>query len=196
MAARIIATESLWTGHIRLRRLTIARDKDGTQVREVAVAPTSAAILLRRPDGRLILTRQLRAPVLLDRGNGTLIEACAGNVAGGSAGSTASLAEAEGAARREAEEETGWRVGTIRHLFTLYASPGISTERLCLFIGEAAGRIGLGGGLADEGERIETLELSLDEAWAMVGDGRICDAKTVLLLQHLRLEEATGPVAG
>ncbi len=197
MTPRILDDETLWAGHIRLERLTIqGPDGAGTLVREVAVAPMSAAILLRRHDGRLILTRQFRAPVLLDGDDGSLIECCAGNVEPGPGGSPPGLAEAEQAARREAEEETGWRVGAIRHLFTLYASPGVSTERLCLFIGEAAERIGPGGGLADEGEDIETLELDPAEAWAMAGDGRIRDMKTVLLLQHLLLEAAAAPSAG
>ena len=201
MTPRIARTETLWAGHVSLRRLTIAgqpaqpSDGDrtgssGTLVREVVISPMSAVILLRRPDGRLILTRQFRAPALLEQGDGSLVECCAGNVDPGRLGSPATTAEAERAARREAEEETGWRVDTIRHLFTLYTSPGVSTERLAFFVGEVAERVGPGGGLADEGESIETLELGLDEAWTMVGDGRIRDAKTVLLLEHLRLEAA------
>ncbi len=202
MTPRITRTETLWAGHVSLRRLTItgqpaqASDEDptagssGTLVREVVVSPMSAVILLRRQNGRLILARQFRAPALLEQGDGSLVECCAGNVDPEPAGSSATTADAERAARREAEEETGWRVGMIRHLFTLYMSPGISTERLAFFVGEAAERVGPGGGLAEEGESIETLELGLDEAWTMVGDGRIRDAKTVLLLQHLRLEAA------
>lgn len=193
MIPRIVGTETLWDGHVGLRRLTIAQEPgeaSGTLVREVVVAPASAAILLRRPDGRLILTRQLRAPALLEEGDDGLIECCAGNVEPGSAGPDGGLAAAERAARREAEEETGWRVGTVRHLFTVFMSPGISTERIWLFVGEAVERVGRGGGLAEEGERIETLALGPDEAWAMVGDGRIRDAKTVLLLLHLRLDAA------
>lgn len=199
MTPRITRTETLWAGHVSLRRLTITRqplppsNRDrtaGALVREVVVSPMSAVILLRRQNGRLILTRQFRAPALLEQDDGSLVECCAGNVGAEPSGSPATIADAERAARREAEEETGWRVGMIRHLFTLYTSPGISTERLAFFIGEVAERVGPGGGLANEGESIETLELGLDEAWTMVGDGRIRDAKTVLLLQHLRLEAA------
>ena len=202
MTPRIARTETLWAGHVSLRRLTIAGQPErasgadpvagpsGTLVREVVVSPMSAVILLRRRDGRLILTRQFRAPPLLEQGDGDLIECCAGNVDPGPAGTPVTTADAERAARREAEEETGWRVGVIRHLFTLYMSPGVSTERLAFFVGEVAERVGPGGGLAEEGESIETLELGLDEAWTMVDDGRIRDAKTVLLLQHLRLEAA------
>jgi len=44
-----------------------------------------------------------------------------------------------------------------------------------------------GGGIADEGEEIEVLEISIDEALAMIGDGRIVDAKTIMLLQYAAL---------
>ena len=52
---------------------------------------------------------------------------------------------------------------------------------------ESSMRIGAGGGLAEEGEDIEVLELGIDEALAMVADGRIVDAKTVMLLYHAAL---------
>ena len=48
-------------------------------------------------------------------------------------------------------------------------------------------RIGSGGGNPDEGEDIEVLELAIDQALAMVGDGRIADAKTIILLQYAAL---------
>jgi hypothetical protein len=48
-------------------------------------------------------------------------------------------------------------------------------------------RIGGGGGLAEEGEDIEVLELPIDQALAMIADGRIVDAKTIMLLQYAAL---------
>ena len=48
-------------------------------------------------------------------------------------------------------------------------------------------RVGSGGGIAEEGEDIEVLELPLDTALAMIGDGRIADAKTIMLLQYAAL---------
>jgi hypothetical protein len=49
-------------------------------------------------------------------------------------------------------------------------------------------RVSAGGGLASEGEEIEVLELSMDEAMAMISDGRIVDAKTIMLLQYAALQ--------
>jgi nudix-type nucleoside diphosphatase (YffH/AdpP family) len=108
--------------------------------------------------------------------DGMLIEAAAGLLDGD---------DAEGAIRREAEEETGLRVGDIERLFELLMSPGSVTERVAFFAApyDAASRVSAGGGIAAEGEDLEVLELPLDEALEMVGRGEICDGKTVLLLQ-------------
>ena len=63
------------------------------------------------------------------------------------------------------------------------------TEKLHFFVAEydPAMRVGSGGGLADEGEDIEVLELPIDSALAMISDGRIVDAKTIMLLQYAAL---------
>jgi nudix-type nucleoside diphosphatase (YffH/AdpP family) len=110
-----------------------------------------------------------------------LIEACAGNIEPGD--------DAAETARKEAEQEMGCRLRDLREVFTLYMSPGVTAEKLHHFTAEydPGGRSGEGGGLREEGEDIEVLELPLAEAWAMVGRGEIVDAKTVLLLQHLLL---------
>ena len=91
--------------------------------------------------------------------------------------------------RAEAEEETGYRLGDVRKIFEAFMSPGSVTEKLHFFVAEydPAMRIGSGGGLADEGEDIEVLELSIDDALAMIADGRIVDAKTIMLLQYAAL---------
>ena len=74
-------------------------------------------------------------------------------------------------------------------MFEAFMSPGAVTEKLHFFVAEydASMRIGDGGGLADEGEDIEVLELPIDEALAMIADGRIVDAKTIMLLQYAAL---------
>lgn len=195
MTARIARDETVWNGHVGLHRLTIEQTKpDGTPetlIREVATSPASAVILLRRgADGPIILTRQFRAPALFNEEPAMLIECCAGNIDESSSTAADAVLAAERTARREAEEETGWRVDTVRHLFSLYMSPGVSNERVHFLLGTCTERTGAGGGLAEEGETIETLEVALEEAWTMALGGRIRDAKTVLLVQHLLLEQA------
>jgi nudix-type nucleoside diphosphatase (YffH/AdpP family) len=109
-----------------------------------------------------------------------LIEAAAGLLDGD---------DAETAIRREAEEESGVRVGAIERLFELFMSPGSVTERVTFFAGTYSvdQRVSHGGGLTHEGEDIEVIELTLDEALTMIDDGAIVDGKTVLLLQWAAL---------
>jgi nudix-type nucleoside diphosphatase (YffH/AdpP family) len=134
--------------------------------------------------GTVLLVRQFRLPVYLNpregAEDGMLIEACAGLL---------DKEDPEAGIRREAEEELGYRFGRIETVFDAYMSPGSVTERVILFTAaySAADRISAGGGSAHEGEDIEILEIPLDEALAWVRSGAIADAKTIMLLQHVRL---------
>src|SRR6185437_14486971 len=91
--------------------------------------------------------------------------------------------------RAEAEEELGYRLRDIRKIFEAFTSPGSVKEKLHFFVAEydPSMRITNGGGLAHEGEDIEVLELPIDQALAMITDGRIQDAKTIMLLQYAAL---------
>ena len=93
--------------------------------------------------------------------------------------------------RREAEEETGYRIRAPRKVFEAYMSPGSVTEKLHGFVAdyEPADRVCEGGGRVDEGEDIEVIEMPLDGALAAIQNGQIQDGKTVMLLQHVALEE-------
>lgn len=161
------------------------RRRDGSWQRlsrETYDRGNGASILLyNRAQRTVVLTRQFRFPAFVNGcPDGMLIEACAG------------LLDAEDAAsciRREAEEETGYRIGTVHKVFEAYMSPGSVTERLCFFVApyEHVQRVSAGGGDPLEGEEIEVLEPTLDEALAMVARGEICDGKTIMLLQHAKL---------
>lgn len=130
----------------------------------------------------VILIRQFRYPAYVN-GNeeGYLIEACAGLLDG---------QDPLACIRREAEEETGYRVHSPRKVFEAYMSPGSVTERLHFFVAEYddADRVGAGGGDAAEGEDIEVLELSLPTALQMIRTGAIQDGKTIMLLQHAAMK--------
>jgi nudix-type nucleoside diphosphatase (YffH/AdpP family) len=95
----------------------------------------------------------------------------------------------EEGALRELREETGFVVAKAQRLFECYMSPGSVTEKLVFFIAPytPGDRKEQGGGLPDEGESVQTLELPFDEALAKVGSGEIRDAKTILLLQWAQL---------
>jgi 8-oxo-dGTP pyrophosphatase MutT (NUDIX family) len=93
------------------------------------------------------------------------------------------------AARREAMEETGVALGPLEPVGGYWSSPGISTERMWLFLAPyaAADRRGAGGGIAEEHEGIEVLEVGLDELGRRLDEGRIDDMKTLALVQALKL---------
>ncbi|PSL25363.1 GDP-mannose pyrophosphatase NudK [Chitinophaga ginsengisoli] len=154
-----------------------------TQTREAYDRGNGAVILLYNQEQKsVILTRQFRLPSFVN-GNpsGMLIEACAGLLDKDSP---------EDCIRREVEEETGYKVSHVRKIFEAYMSPGSVTEILYFFIAEYAAsmKIHEGGGVEHEQEEIEVLELPFEKALAMIDDGDIRDAKTIMLLQHLRLK--------
>jgi nudix-type nucleoside diphosphatase (YffH/AdpP family) len=152
-----------------------------TQQRESYQRSNSASVLLYSLSQRsIVLVRQLRYPAYVDGYDDLMIEAAAGLL---------DNAAPEERIRLEAEEETGYRLHAVRKIFEAYMSPGALTEKMHFFVAEydPGMRVGAGGGLADEGEDIEVLELSFDEALAMISDGRIVDAKTIMLLQYAAL---------
>ncbi|MGY4477412.1 GDP-mannose pyrophosphatase [Bradyrhizobium sp. USDA 3364] len=152
-----------------------------TQVREVYDRGNGAVLLPYNLKARtVVLVRQFRYPAFANGYDDLLIEAAAGML---------DDAAPEARIRAEAEEEIGYRLEHVRKVFEAFMTPGAVTEKLHFFVAEydAAMRIGDGGGLADEGEDIEVLELAIDDALAMISDGRIVDAKTIMLLQYAAL---------
>ncbi|WP_213774221.1 GDP-mannose pyrophosphatase [Bradyrhizobium sp. dw_78] len=151
------------------------------QQRETYDRGNCATILPYHPAQRtVLLVRQFRYPAYVNGYDDLLIEAAAGVL---------DDAPPDIRIRAEAEEELGYRFGEIRKIFEAFMSPGSVTEKQHFFVAEydASMRINDGGGLADEGEDIEVLELPIDQALAMIADGRIQDAKTIMLLQYAAL---------
>jgi nudix-type nucleoside diphosphatase (YffH/AdpP family) len=152
-----------------------------TQVREVYDRGNGAALLPYNLKTRtIVLVRQFRYPAFVNGYDDLLIETAAGML---------DNAAPEERIRAEAEEEIGYRLTHVQKVFEAFMTPGAVTEKLHFFVAEydASMRIGDGGGLVDEGEDIEVLELSIEEALAMIADGRIVDAKTIMLLQYAAL---------
>jgi nudix-type nucleoside diphosphatase (YffH/AdpP family) len=183
---KVIKTDVLSNNWYILRKVTYTYEKkDGsvhTQSREAYDRGNGATILLYDPHKKtVILTRQFRLPTFLN-GNedGMLIEACAGLL---------DKDDPENCIRRETEEETGYRITDVRKVFEAYMSPGSVTEILHFFIAEYSDhmKVNEGGGVDHEEENIEVMELDMDRALDMVASGEIKDAKTIILLQYLRL---------
>jgi nudix-type nucleoside diphosphatase (YffH/AdpP family) len=179
---RILRVEVLARAWGTLRRTQLElRRPDGSwveQIRETYDRGNGATILLYDQDrDTVLLVRQFRYPAFANgHPDGYLLETPAGLL---------DDEDALTAIRREAEEETGVRVGEVTRLFEVFMSPGSVTERVHFFAApyRHEDRVAAGGGVADEGEDIELLELPLAEALAMVADGRIADGKTIMLLQ-------------
>ncbi|MFB9990483.1 NUDIX domain-containing protein [Deinococcus oregonensis] len=160
------------------------RRNDGTwqrQSRETYDRGNGATLLLYHPAQRtVILTRQFRFPAFVNGHHGLLIETPAGLL---------DAATAEERIRAETEEETGYRVKHVQKVFEAYMSPGSVTEKLYFFVAEydPGSKAGAGGGIEAEGEDIEVLERSIDEALGMIQTGEIVDGKTIMLLQYAQL---------
>lgn len=187
---RIRSVEVLSDDWAILKKFTFDyRRRDGsleTQVRQTYDRGHGAVILpYDRRRGTVLLVRQFRLPAYVSGHPEPLIEACAGLL---------DRDDPETCIRREAEEELGYRLNAIEQVFHAFMSPGSVTERLMFFTARYSpeDRIGRGGGDAHEGEDIEVLELTLDEALAMIDGGRIIDGKTIMLLQYVKLRGLMG----
>lgn len=152
------------------------------QEREAYDRGNGSTILLYNTDkGTVILTRQFRLPTYVNgNSDGMLIETCAGLL---------DQNNAEDCIKKEAEEETGYKIEKVTKIFQAYMSPGSVTEIVHFFIAEYSEnmKVSEGGGLEHEQENIEVLELKFDAAYAMIKSGEIKDGKTIMLLQYAKL---------
>ena len=184
---KILKTEILSDNWYVLKKITYEFFKDGEwkkQTREAYDRGNGATILLYNKENKtVILTRQFRLPSFIN-GNesGMLIEACAGLL---------DKDNAENCIKRETQEETGYQIKDIRKIFEAYMSPGSVTEILYFFVAEYSSsmKVHQGGGIEDEQEHIEVLEIKLDDAMRMIGGGEIKDGKTIMLLQYAKLNK-------
>jgi len=182
----ILQTDILSSNWYTLKKITYEyRKKDGTlkvQDREAYDRGNGATILLYNKDTKtVILTRQFRLPTFINgNADGMLIEACAGLL---------DKDNPEDCIRRETEEETGYKITDVRKIYEAYMSPGSVTEILYFFVAAytSSMKVSEGGGVEHEQENIEVLEMPFPEAWQMMQDGIIKDAKTIMLLQYAKL---------
>lgn len=183
---KILNTQILSDNWYVLKKITYEYSKkDGTkltQSREAYDRGNGATILLYNGEQKtVILTRQFRLPTFVN-GNetGMLIEACAGLL---------DKDNAEDCIRRETEEETGYKITEVQKIFEAYMSPGSVTEILYFFIAkyDKEMKVTEGGGVEQEEENIEVLEIDIADAMKMITNGQIKDGKTIMLLQYVKL---------
>lgn len=183
---KIIDIKNLSKAHYKLDKVDFEyQTKSGdwqTQSRECYDRGDGAAILLYNPTKKtVILTKQFRMPSYLNgNATGMMIEVCAGLL---------DEDNPESCIIKEVEEETGFKISNPKKVFKLYSTPGAVTEKIHYFVAEYNDemKISTGGGLEEEHEEIEVLEINFDTALKMISKGEINDAKTVVLLQFAKL---------
>jgi len=186
----IVKTEILSDDWYTLRKITYSyAHKDGsvkTINREAYDRGNGATILLYNTTlKKVIFTRQFRLPTFINGNDtGMLIEACAGLL---------DDENPEDCIIRETEEETGYKVTKVQKIFEAYMSPGSVTELLHFYIAAYSKtmKVSNGGGITEEEENIEVLEIGMDHAFEMISTGEIKDAKTIMLLQYLKINVLT-----
>ena len=163
------------------------KKKDGTwvtQEREAYDRGNGATILLyNKAQKTIILTKQFRLPTYINgNATGMLIETCAGLL---------DKDNPEDCIRKETEEETGFRISKVQKIFEAYMSPGSVTEILYFFVAEYNNdmKVSEGGGVEEEQENIEVLELDFEKAYQMIYSGAIKDGKTIMLLQYAKIHD-------
>jgi len=137
-----------------------------------------AALLFNPEKDTIILVKQFRYPIYTrDENLAWSLEIVAGMI--DDDGSP------EEAIRREIMEETGYQPSDVESLFYFYPTPGGSNEIIYLFFAEveAKDRIARGGGAIGEDENIAVVELPRESVYAMLHQGEIVDAKTIIALQ-------------
>jgi nudix-type nucleoside diphosphatase (YffH/AdpP family) len=180
--AEIAKVEPAYAGWCKVLVATILLPDGRTFTREIEHHGRATCVLPFDPERRTaIVIRQLRAPALYLGRRERLIELIAGLVDEGEDLATS--------AQRECLEEAGLRLSTIEHIACTFTMPGISTERMDMFLASytAADRVSAGGGLATENEEIEVIELPLADLVALVEAGADMDVKVLALVQTLRL---------
>ena len=133
-------------------------------VRETILHPGAVVVAPLLHDGRLVFVRQYRRSV--DR---ELLELPAGTLEVGES--------PERCARRELEEETGWRARHLRRVGQFYAAPGIISEQLTLFVATGLTQV---GARPEPDELLTPVTLSLTRAISSIRSGAICDAKSII----------------
>lgn len=182
MTAKLAGTRVIHAGWARLLVADVDFGDGVVVPREIEDHGRAVGVLPYDPEqGMALLVRQARAPVLYAGGGmEPLLEVPAGLL---------EESDPEAAARREAEEEVGLRLSALDHVVTAWSMPGVSTERIDLYLGafRSADRVGEGGGLAAEHERITVIEIPLSDLATLADRGGLTDLKTLVLVQALRL---------
>ena len=189
MKVRILKETREYDGFFKIDKTSLQYEKFNGEMSEEITrlnfnrGDSVAVLLYDEKKDSVILVKQFRYPAYVNDGPGWILEVVAGAIEG--------ERDAVSVARAELLEEAGYEVDELKFISRFYVSPGGTSERIYLYMGLAHRKTHAGGGLASEHEDIQAVEISLDEAMKMVETGEICDAKTIIALQWLKLREFT-----
>jgi nudix-type nucleoside diphosphatase (YffH/AdpP family) len=184
MKPEILARETVYAGYMKVERVVVRLADGADVVRDLERHGDGASVLPYDPvSRRALIVRLFRLPPFDIEGVESLDEACAGMI------ETEAGESAADAVRREALEELGVVLGEVEWVGRVWSSPGVSGERVALFLAPYApeNRTTAGGGVAAEHEGITVLERPLADLAADADSGRVADMKLLALIQTLRL---------
>ncbi|HFK5721115.1 TPA: ADP-ribose diphosphatase [Enterobacter asburiae] len=186
----IIARETLYSGFFsmdlyRFRHRLFNGEMSGEIRREIFERGHAAVLLPFDPvRDEVVLVEQIRIAAYDVSESPWLLEMVAGMIEEGET--------VEDVARREALEEAGLVVGLTKPVLSYLASPGGTSERLSIMVGEVDATTAEGiHGLADENEDIRVHVVSREQAYQWVEEGKIDNAASVIALQWLQLHYQT-----
>ena len=182
----IIARETLYRGFFSLDlyrfRHRLFNGEMSQEVRREIFERGHAAVLLPFDPERdeVVLVEQVRIAAYDTSETPWLLEMVAGMIEEGES--------ADDVARREAMEEAGIKVQRTKPVLSFLASPGGTSERSSIIVGEVDATTASGiHGLADENEDIRVHVVSREQAYRWVEEGKIDNASAVIALQWLQL---------
>lgn len=156
---------------VELNVETVTFPNGATGEMELIRHPGAAAVVPLKDEQTVVLIRQYRHAI-----GGYLYEIPAGKLHPGE--------DPRDCACRELEEEIGYRASTLEPLISFFTTPGFTNEVIHVYVGT-----GLTPGTQNLGpdEILEIMEMPLKQALALIQDGTIRDAKTMVGLQALYL---------
>ncbi|CAM3313628.1 MULTISPECIES: NUDIX hydrolase [Paenibacillus] len=173
-----ISTQPVFDGKIISLQVDTVRLPDGqTATREVVRHPGAVAVLALKGD-KMLVVDQFRQPL-----GRCEVEIPAGKLERGE--------DPMEAAKRELQEETGYACGSIRKLHSFYTSPGFADEIIHLYLAED---LVSGAMNPDEDEFLQLMEVTLEEAYDLIREERISDAKTILAVYAWKMYTMTGTI--
>jgi len=190
MDYQIIKTKRIFDDYFKIDEIELRREtfRDGgfESIRRYHIArPQAVGIILKNiSTNKIILVQQFRYAALKKTGStGWTTEIPAGLVDSGES--------PEQAARREAFEETGYTVNKLSHILTYFTCIGISDEQIHLYFGQVSNqdKSGEGGGVEEQSEDLNVVELDIPALLQMIKAGEIYDGKTIISAQWLALRQ-------